>query len=594
MKDIHQVLRTHWGFDGFRPLQEPIVRDILAGRDTLALLPTGAGKSLCFQVPAVAMGGTSIVISPLIALMRDQVLHARGRGITAAAVTSAMSRREIDNTLEDAALGRFTLLYIAPERIGTELFRARLPRMPVKQIVVDEAHCISQWGFDFRPSYRRIPELRVHFPNVPVLALTATATPDVVEDIQEQLGFRAHHVRRAPFARPELTFWVARGEDKHGRLLRIAQRTTGSGIIYVRERRSTHRTADLLEHHDITSGTYHAGLSHEERDRAQAEWMAGRVRFMVATNAFGMGIDKGDVRVVVHLAPPDDIESYYQEAGRAGRDGKSAHAILLVDDQDAGRVRDRVRAAFPDLSQVRRVYQAFADMHRIAIGTGALEAYPLDLRALAERSGEHAATVMHALKALELDGTIALSDGARSPSRIRILASPATIHALRVNDARNGPLMETLLRLYGGLHEGPVIVEEERIARTVGRPLDEVLAVLREWHRQELIDHVPRNDAPLVTLLVPRRDAAIMMLDRKALADRERRASTRAEAMITYFGPSVDCREQQLLTYFGEQSPGACGRCDRCQKRQRDTTSPLHERDIDVERWAIDQGEHPA
>ncbi|MCB0792884.1 MAG: RecQ family ATP-dependent DNA helicase [Flavobacteriales bacterium] len=591
VNDIHHLLRTHWGYASFRPLQEPIIRDVLAGKDTLALLPTGGGKSLCFQVPAVALGGTTIVISPLIALMHDQVMHARARGITAAALTSAMTPREIDNVLEDAAQGRFKLFYIAPERIGTELFQARARRIPVELIVVDEAHCISQWGYDFRPAYQRIADLRPLYPKAPVLALTATATADVVADIQDRLAFRGPNVRRGPFHRPELTFWVARGEDKHGRLLRIATHTEGSGIIYVRERRMAHRMAGLLEQHGVPTGAYHAGLSHEERDHVQAEWMSGRLRWIAATNAFGMGIDKGDVRVVVHLAPPPDPESYYQEAGRAGRDGRDAHAILLVDARDADQLRKRVQESFPTLAQVRRVYQGFADMHHIAIGAGRMESYPLDVRALADRTGERPAMVMNALKALELDGTIALSEGARSPSRIRIIAPPSTVHAIRLQDARKGSLLEALLRLYGGLYEEPTIVEEERIARVLGKPLAQVRSLLKELHAQDVIDHRPRNDSPLVTLFVPRRDAAIMMLDRNALSDRRARASYRAEAMIAYFDPDAPCREQQLLAYFGGSDPTPCGRCDRCRQRARASgPGPLDTSDLAERRWAIDQG----
>ncbi|MBK9537998.1 MAG: ATP-dependent DNA helicase RecQ [Flavobacteriales bacterium] len=364
--DIHEVLKKHWGYTSFRPMQEAVIRAVLADKDTLALLPTGGGKSVCYQVPALARGGLCIVVSPLIALMRDQVLQARARGITAKAVMSGMARYEVESTLEEAALGHVSLLYVAPERIASDLFRARLPRMPVTLIAVDEAHCVSQWGYDFRPSYMRIPELREVFPEVPIIALTATATTDVAQDIQARLGFRKRNLFRAAFQRPELTFWVSTGEDKLGRLFRILDALPGSGIVYVRDRRGTLDLARTMVSQGVTAAAYHAGLPHAERERVQNEWLSGKLRYVVATNAFGMGIDKPDVRCVIHMAPPPDLESYYQEAGRAGRDGRPAHAFLLLDEGDPERMLERVRGGFPTMEQVRKTYQAFADAHRIA------------------------------------------------------------------------------------------------------------------------------------------------------------------------------------------------------------------------------------
>ncbi|MBK9273135.1 MAG: RecQ family ATP-dependent DNA helicase [Flavobacteriales bacterium] len=588
--DPRELLQRHWGHHAFRPMQEEVIRSVLDGRDTLALLPTGGGKSLCYQLPALALGGLTIVVSPLIALMRDQVDQARRRGIAAMAVMSCMAGYEIDNALEDAALGRLRLLYVSPERLGTDAFRGRLPRMPVHLIAVDEAHCIAQWGYDFRPAYMRIPELRAVFPQAPVVALTATATPAVVDDIQHRLGFRAPNVLRSPFHRPELTFWCSRGEDKLTRLHRIVDHVPGSGIVYMRDRRGTVELAGVLQRMGVTAGAYHAGLPHTERERVQRDWQEGRLRYVAATNAFGMGIDKGDVRTVVHLSPPPDLESYYQEAGRAGRDGRPSYAFLLVDDADDRRLRERVEGGFPTTAEVRRTYQAFADTHRIALGSGLHESYTLDLRDLARRSGLKPATALGALKALELNDDLVLSEGVHTPSRVLLTCGPSTVHGLRLNDARLGPLLEALLRLYGGLFEAPAMIEEERVAQVLSSSTTAVREGLRELQRLEVLRYSPRTDDPLVTLMTPRRDAQRLTLDPEALDLRLHRALERVEAMAAYFAAEAGCREATLLSYFGEGTTAPCGRCDRCRSRcGADATSPVDGPDAELLRWEQDQ-----
>jgi ATP-dependent DNA helicase RecQ len=539
----------------------------MAGKDTLALLPTGGGKSICFQVPALATGRLCLVISPLIALMKDQVERLKRMGIPARAITSAMSHVEIDNTLESAAVGRLAFLYVSPERIGSELFQARLPRMPIGIIAVDEAHCISQWGYDFRPSYLRIQELREKLPGIPVLALTATATPAVAMDIMEKLGFQAPHAIRGNFHRPELVLWVSHGEDRHGRLLKVLRNIPGTAIVYVRERRITTRIASLLNEHGIQASAYHAGLTTEQRDTIQQEWTTGNIRCVVATNAFGMGIDKSDVRCVVHLEPPPDLESYYQEAGRGGRDGKTAHAFLLTGPGDAEKLQERVERGFPTLDEVRRVYQAFANEHRIAVGSASLESYDLDLAALAKRCGLPASTTAAALKTLELDGKLALSEGARTPSRILIIADPRVIYHLRVNDRRFGPVLEALLRAYGGLYEEPVLIEEHRIARLLDTTVEKLVKLLNELDRQRVLMYRPRSDAPRVTLLTPRMDAQRMTLDPAAHRDRIQRAQDRMDAMLDFVN-GEECRMRMLLRYFGEPMERDCGHCDRCMVRK--------------------------
>ncbi|MFN6176233.1 MAG: ATP-dependent DNA helicase RecQ [Flavobacteriales bacterium] len=566
-KDIHEVLREHWGYTQFRPVQEDVIRSVMAGKDTLALLPTGGGKSICFQVPALATGRLCLVISPLIALMKDQVERLKRMGIPARAITSAMSHVEIDNTLESAAVGRLAFLYVSPERIGSELFQARLPRMPIGIIAVDEAHCISQWGYDFRPSYLRIQELREKLPGIPVLALTATATPAVAMDIMEKLGFQAPHAIRGNFHRPELVLWVSHGEDRHGRLLKVLRNIPGTAIVYVRERRITTRIASLLNEHGIQASAYHAGLTTEQRDTIQQEWTTGNIRCVVATNAFGMGIDKSDVRCVVHLEPPPDLESYYQEAGRGGRDGKTAHAFLLTGPGDAEKLQERVERGFPTLDEVRRVYQAFANEHRIAVGSASLESYDLDLAALAKRCGLPASTTAAALKTLELDGKLALSEGARTPSRILIIADQRVIYHLRVNDRRFGPVLEALLRAYGGLYEEPVLIEEHRIARLLDTTVEKLVKLLNELDRQRVLMYRPRSDAPRVTLLTPRMDAQRMTLDPAAHRDRIQRAQDRMDAMLDFVN-GEECRMRMLLRYFGEPMERDCGHCDRCMVRK--------------------------
>lgn len=567
MREIHEVLKSTWGYNAFRPKQEDVVRAVMDGRDTLALMPTGGGKSLCFQVPALAMGKLCLVVSPLIALMKDQVERLKKHGIRAAAIYSGMDFHEVDNTMETAAYGKLAFLYVSPERLGTEVFKARLGKLPLGLIAVDEAHCISQWGYDFRPSYMRIAELRDTHPNVPVIALTASATTKVADDIMERLRFKRPNIVRGSFLRPELSLWVSRGEDKSGRLLRIAQHVEGSGIVYLRQRKGTVRIAQLLRQHGITAEAYHAGLTYEERDRVQQQWNSGELRFVAATNAFGMGIDKADVRSVIHMEPPPDLESYYQEAGRAGRDGLPSFAFLLMHESDEERMREKFKASFPSIAQVRRVYQAFADQHHIALGSGQFETYDVDLRAMVSRTALPPATVSHCLKALELDGGIVMSDGVRTPSRVGMRASDRTVYDLRVKDTRFGPVIEALLRMHGGLFEEPTIVDEERISQQLRTSTTNVVNLLQELDRNGILFYKRRSDKPTITLLTPRRDAQLLMLDKEALQLREERARTRLEAMVRFTFGMDECRERSLLKYFGEYPEADCGRCDICKAK---------------------------
>lgn len=570
-----EVLREHWGFDAFRPIQERIIRSVLDGNDTLALLPTGGGKSICYQVPALALGRLCLVISPLIALMKDQVEHLRARGIAARQITSGMRWAEIDNTLEAAANGKLAFLYVSPERLATEVFQARLPRLPIGLLAVDEAHCISQWGYDFRPAYLRIAEVRASMPKVPVIALTASATPEVAEDIMTRLGFEQRNVIRGSFVRPELALWVSKGEDRMGRLLRIMRNTSGSAVVYMRERKGTMRIAHYLQEHGISAAAYHAGLPVADRDRIQRDWMTDKTRCVVATNAFGMGIDKPDVRCVVHMEPPPDLESYYQEAGRAGRDGHSSHAFLLSGPGDDQRAREKLRSGFPSLEEVRRSYQALADAHGIALGSGLHESYAIDLNDLAKRTSLRPSVIAHALKALELGGLLALSEGMRSPSRVLLTASGEAVYHARVGDQRNGPLLEALLRLHGGLFEEAAIIDEDRIGNVLRKTGSWVAERLNELEHLGILSYRPRNDAPTATLLAPRQDAARLVLDPEALKDRETRARARMEAMLGFMSDPDSCRMAIVLAYFGETGATRCGKCDNCASESRRKGRPL-------------------
>lgn len=599
MSDIVGILERYWGYTSFRPMQREVMGSILEGHDTLALLPTGGGKSLCFQVPALAMGKLCLVVSPLIALMRDQVGRLRKQGIPARAIISGMTMAEIENALDSAVAGKLSFLYVSPERLRSEHLLGRLPRMPLGLIAVDEAHCISQWGYDFRPAYLQIASIREVVPKVPVLALTASATPAVAQDIMDKLLFTRKNVLRGGFARPELALWVSHGEDKHGRLLRILRNVQGTALVYQRERKGTLRTARFLLHHGLDAKAYHAGMSGEERESVQKEWTTGTTRIVVATNAFGMGIDKADVRCVIHMDTPPDPESYYQEAGRAGRDGKRSYAFLLVAPGDEERLKERVIGAFPPLLDIRRVYQAFADMNRVAIGAGEGENYPLDLHAIADRLALPASTVANCLKTLEYDGAIALSEGVRTPSRVFFTTPPSVVYDMRVRDQRLGPLLEILLRMYGGLFEEPSVIDEFRLARLLDWHADTVKGRLEELQGMGMISYKKKSDSPSLTYLRPRADTATLTLDPVAQKERRARAIARMEAMLAYCNEPEDCRMATLLRHFGEVLETPCGECDNCRSTRRryvhtpqessSNDAPLELNRNEMDRWITDE-----
>ncbi|RSK44087.1 RecQ family ATP-dependent DNA helicase [Hymenobacter rigui] len=570
--DILHVLRQTWGHMQFRPLQEDIIRSVLAGQDTLALLPTGGGKSICFQVPALARPGLCLVVSPLIALMKDQVENLRKRGIKAEAVYAGMSHQEIDQTLDNCVYGPVKFLYVSPERLLTDMFRARVVKMKVSLLAVDEAHCLSQWGYDFRPPYLRIQELRELLPGVPCIALTATATEQVRLDIVEKLRFGAtHRMFQQSFARPNLSYSVLSTEDKLKRLQEVVRGVgpAKTSIVYARTRRQTEDTAAFLQQQGITAAAYHAGLPAEQRTRVQQDWMQNRTRCIVATNAFGMGIDKPDVRLVVHLDAPDNLEAYYQEAGRAGRDEKYAFAVVLQGPNDADELRRRTRLSFPPLDTVRRVYQALANFSRTAIGGGELVAFDFDIQQFAETYRIKALDAHNSLRMLEREGFVQLNEAVNNPARVHIPIDHTDLYRFQVANAQHDKLIKSLLRFHGGeLFAGFQRISENSLAQHLRLSVVELRRMLVFLHRSGIIQFQPRHESPQALFTTPRYDADKLPLDQKRLTQQRDQALHKTEAVIRY-AAGGRCRQQLLLEYFGELDAPACGVCDTCLARKK-------------------------
>ncbi|MDX5420526.1 MAG: RecQ family ATP-dependent DNA helicase [Hymenobacteraceae bacterium] len=574
MHDIHHILKTYWGYDQFRPLQEDIIRSVLEGEDTLALLPTGGGKSICFQVPAMVREGICLVVTPLIALMKDQVEQLKKRGIPAIAIYSGMNRREIDIALDNCVYGNVKFLYLSPERLQTELFQERVKRMKVGLLAVDEAHCISQWGYDFRPPYLELAELREGLPGVPVLALTATATEQVRQDIQEKLAFKKQHVFVKSFARSNLSYSCLYTEDKVGRLLEILQRMPGQAIVYVRSRRQTVELARFLQSRRIAAGAYHAGLKFEERSKAQQAWIDDKVRVIVATNAFGMGIDKPDVRLVVHLDLPESLEAYYQEAGRAGRDEKYAYATLLYGPSDTKDLLQKVEEAHPPLELIRRVYQCLANYYQIAVGSGFMSNFDFDLATFSKNYKLKTLEAHHAIKRLEGEGYIQLNEAYYSPSRLYLLLDNMALYEFQVANAEHDSLLRMILRMYGGeAFTGFIKISERKLAQQLNKPEQEVRRKLEYLHKLQVLVYEPQHDAPQLVFTAPRLDAVNLPLNHKKLDQLRDRAMIQAKEMAHYVETSDRCRTQLLLEYFGELNDKMCRICDYClaqRKKERE------------------------
>lgn len=571
------VLHKYWGYSAFRPLQEEIIRSVLEGRDTLALLPTGGGKSICYQAPALCLEGITLVISPLIALMKDQVQNLQKRGIPAAAIHAGMNRRAVDIIFENACNGAYKLLYLSPERLQTDIAVARIKRMQVNLLAVDEAHCISQWGYDFRPPYLQIAELRKHLPGAPVIALTATATKEVMADIQEKLAFTNQQVFRQSFRRDNLSYSVLYEEKKREKLLDILRNVPGSGIVYVRTRGETREIAHFLHAQRISADFYHAGLTTEERSAKQDAWINGKVRIIVCTNAFGMGIDKPDVRIVVHLQLPDSLEAYFQEAGRGGRDGKKSYATLLYGAGDGLQLEQYLKAAYPSFEQIRRVYQALGSLTQLAVGAGLGESFDFDFALFCHQYKLEQAPTHAALRLLEQEGWIHVSEAASSPARVQVTATREMIYDYQLKNAQADTILKTLLRAYPGIQQGMVDISEGLIGKYAKTTAEKVRKVLEAAQQAEILLFDPPHDKPQLTFTRPRVMAEHLSIDLKKFKFRKERAEERVRRAIRY-AEDRRCRSQLLLAYFDEPGSKPCGICDVCTGRNKsDVNSEVFE-----------------
>ncbi|ALJ00174.1 RecQ family ATP-dependent DNA helicase [Rufibacter tibetensis] len=580
MADIQDILKQYWGHEEFRPGQVEIITSVLKGQDTLAILPTGGGKSVCFQLPVLVMGGVCVVVSPLVALMKDQVENLRKRGLSAAALHAGQPERERDLILDNCVFGGVQFLYVSPERLQTELFLERVKRMNVCLLAVDEAHCISQWGYDFRPPYLEIAKLREVLPDTPILALTASATEVVKTDIQEKLKFKKQVVVQQSFARKNLSYSVLQTEDKEGRLREILQKMNGTAIVYVRNRRRTMELADWLHRQGIKAGAYHAGLPHQTRTSAQNDWIMDRVRVMVATNAFGMGIDKPDVRLVVHLDLPDSLEAYYQEAGRAGRDGKYSYATVLLGPEDTGLLLKKTEEAYPPVETLKRVYQALANFYQLATGSGAFQSFDFDLAEFSRTYQLSPIETHFALKQLESEGLLQLNEGFFSPSKVNLLLGNNQLYEFQILNESLEPIIKGLLRLYGGeMFRDFVKISEKGLAKHLSLPEATVKQQLQHLHQRKVLVYEPQHDGPQVQFTAPRFDAASLPVDQKRLSLFRERALEKAHSVVAFMQNSKQCRTIQILGYFGENSSEPCRICDYClaqKKKKKLDENKLH------------------
>ena len=563
-----EILKQYWGYDDFRGIQEDIIRSVGEGRDTLGLMPTGGGKSITFQVPALASDGLCLVITPLIALMKDQVQNLRKRGIKALTIHSGMSRSEAIVALENCIFGNYKFLYVSPERIDTEIFRIKLRRMKVSLITVDESHCISQWGYDFRPSYLKIARIRELLPGVPVLALTATATPEVVKDIQHQLNFRQENVFRMSFERRNLAYIVRRTEDKNAELLHILRRVPGSAIVYVRNRRRTKEVAELLNNEHITASFYHAGLDDVTKDLRQHRWQEEKDRVIVATNAFGMGIDKPNVRLVVHLDLPDSIEAYFQEAGRAGRDGQKAYAVVLYAASDRATLHRRIPETYPDKEYIRQVYEKLQFYYQMAMGDGIGCMREFNIEDFCRKFKLFPVPVDSALKILTQAGYLQYTDEQDNASRLLFTLQRDELYKLREQDDKTELLVRTLLRSYTGLFTDYAFINEDSLATRTGLNRRQVYEILMRLSKQRILKYIPRKKTPYIIYTRERLDVDEIILPPSIYDERKQQYEKRINAMLDYVDDQIACRSRKLLRYFGEKNEHECGQCDVCLGRK--------------------------
>ena len=560
-----EILKQYWNYDNFRGIQEEIIESIGKGHDTLGLMPTGGGKSITFQVPALAQPGLCLVITPLIALMKDQVRNLRDRGIKALAVYSGMTREEIVVALENCIFGDYKFLYISPERLDTDIFRAKLRNMKINMITVDESHCISQWGYDFRPAYLKISEIRELLPTVPVLALTATATPEVVKDIQTKLGFREDsRIFRMSFERKNLAYIVRNTESKQEELLHILNSVSGSAIVYTRNRKRTREVAELLVNNEITATFYHAGLNNDVKDQRQRSWLSGESRVMVATNAFGMGIDKPDVRLVIHVDLPDSPEAYFQEAGRAGRDGQKAYAVLLYAKSDKATLSKRITDTFPDKEYIRKVYEDVNYYFQMAMGDGLGCTFAFNLDEFCRNFKHFPVQADSALKILTRAGYLEYTDEQDNASRILFTIHRDELYKLRETDPETEKLINVILRSYTGLFTDYAYIKEDSLAIRSGLTRQRIYEILLMLTRRHILHYIPRKKTPYIIYTRERQEAGRLAITRDIYEERKESYITRIKAMTEYATAEDKCRSRMLLRYFGEKNEHNCGLCDVC------------------------------
>lgn len=566
--EYKDILKKYWGYDDFRGIQREIIESIGAGHDTLGLMPTGGGKSITFQVPALAKEGTCIVITPLIALMKDQVQHLRQRGIKAAAIYTGLSHAQIIQTLENAIFGGIKLLYISPERLASELFQKKLLHMKISFICVDEAHCISQWGYDFRPSYLSICDIRKLKPNAPVLALTATATPETIDDIQKQLGFNEKRVFRMSFERKNLVYVVRKTEDKEAELIHILQSVKGSAIVYTRNRQRTKETAEMLSRHGLSATFFHAGLDHVEKDIRQQAWQTGKTRIIVATNAFGMGIDKPDVRLVIHIDCPDSIEAYFQEAGRAGRDGQKAYAVLLYNPNDRTKLEQRIPTQFPNKEYIRLVYDQMAYFYEIAVGSGYNCTFEFPIEKFCRTYRHFPLPVESSLKILHRAGYIEYREEEDTQARVMFIVERDDLYRLKKNSPQEDAIIVALLRNYTGLFNGFQYIDEAILAQQTDMERPQVYMTLRELTQKRILQFIPQKKTPYIRYMQRREDSENLMIPAAAYEDLKEKFAKRIQKMVEYTTENHECRSRVLLRYFGETDAKDCGQCDVCLDRR--------------------------
>ncbi|MGN6419922.1 MAG: RecQ family ATP-dependent DNA helicase [Pseudobacter sp.] len=573
MAYIHSLLKEYFRYDGFRPMQEAIINSVLNREDTLAILPTGGGKSLCFQLPALAQDGLCLVVSPLIALMKDQVENLRKKGITAFSIDSGMGRKDVINVLKLATESNCKFLYVSPERLETPLFREYLPGLNLCLIAVDEAHCISQWGYDFRPSYLKIAALRDEVADVPILALTASATPEVQEDICAKLDFAGRNIFQTSFARPNLSYSVFEVDSKIVRIRDILEKVPGSSIVYCRSRKRTKQISDQLNLYGIQSECYHAGLPREERNRRQEAWIKNEIRNIVCTNAFGMGIDKPDVRIVVHADPPDCMENYYQEAGRAGRDGKRSYAVLLYDHQDPEDLRAMPDIRFPEADDIRKIYTDVMNYLQVPNGLGGGSYYDFELNDLIAKFHPEPRLATYALKAMEQEGWMNYNEQVFIPASVGFITGKQWLYEFEEMHPDLEPLIKTLLRTYEGIFDQPTPVSEKNIAYLMRSDADTVKLQLRKLHGYGIIEYVPQKDTPQLYLRLNRVRTEELRINMVHFNKRKQLFASRIHTFLHYLEERKQCRSQQIAQYFGDKEAGACGVCDICLEQQK---KPLH------------------